>query len=250
MLGSPARPLIIAHRGASAVAPENTLEAFELAFKQNAQGIELDAKLSLDGEVVVIHDPTVDRTTDGHGRVASMSLKQLKALNAENSKDPSYGHCKIPTLAEVFDAFGRRGIINVELTNYAHSWDSLVEKVCSLITRHGLQDWILLSSFLGRNLNAAARLLPSVPRGLLALPGWLGIWPRSFGFMLGNYHSLNTNLLDVDQQQVQRVHRLDRLVFVWTVNSSEDMLRLKEWGVDGIITDHPELAARTFGRLN
>ena len=245
-----ARPIIFAHRWASAVAPENTLEAFDLAFQQGAQGIELDAKLSRDGEVVVIHDTTVDRTTDGHGRVASMSLKQLESLNAGNANNASFSKCKIPTLEEVFDAFGRRGIINVELTNYVTPGDMLVEKVCSLISKHGLQDSILLSSFLGRNLNASARLLPSVHRGLLALPGWLGIWQRSFGFMLGNYQCLHAWLQDVDQHQVLRVHRLGRLILVWTVNTGEDVLKLKEWGVDGIFTDDPEMAVHLLGRLD
>jgi len=226
MLKSHARPFIFAHRGASAVAPENTLEAFELAFQQGAQGIELDAKLSLDGEVVVIHDASVDRTTEGSGRVASMTLEQLKSLNAGYYDIVRFTKCKIPTLGEVFDAFGHRGILNVELTNYSTPWDLLIDKVCSLIVAHGLQDRILLSSFLGRNLIGAARLSPSVHRGLLALLGWLGVWARSIGLILGNIQCLHVNFRDVDKQQVLHVHRLKRLINVWTVNTREDILKL------------------------
>ncbi len=242
------RPLILAHRGASFHAPENTREAFELAFQQGADGIELDAKLSADDEVVVIHDEGVERTTDGHGRVSSLTLNQLRALNAGVSNASRFLTSRIPTLNDVVEEFGRRGIINIELTNYSTPHDSLVEKVCALVRRHGIQKNILFSSFLGRNLSKAALLLSEIPRGLLALPGWMGIWPRSFGFMLGDYQALHAHLSDVDLQQIQRVHRLKRSLHVWTVNADADLLRLKDWAVDGIFTDDPQMAVRVLGR--
>ncbi|MBU0511232.1 MAG: glycerophosphodiester phosphodiesterase, partial [Chloroflexi bacterium] len=112
------RPAIFAHRGASAYAPENTLAAFDLAIRQNADAIELDAKLSADGHVVIIHDQTVDRTTDGTGRVSDLQLAALQELDAGCTYDEAFRHERIPTLGEVFDAVGRKILINVELTNY------------------------------------------------------------------------------------------------------------------------------------
>lgn len=241
-------PILLAHRGASKYAPENTLPAFELALEQGADGVELDAKLSADGQVMVIHDATVDRTTGGHGRVSQLTLAEMKALDAGALFEERFRGTRIPTLDEVFTAIGSRAFINVELTNYASPADRLVEKVCALVKAHGLQDRILFSSFLGINLNRARRLLPEVPRGLLALPGWKGAWARSFGFMFGEFEALHPHLSDASARQVSRVHQLKRRIIVWTVNSEAEIERLKNWGVDGFITDDPLTTARLLGR--
>jgi len=240
------RPLVFAHRGASAHAPENTLAAFELALAQGAHGVELDAKLSSDGEVVVIHDATIDRTTAEKGHVSQLTLAALRELDAGSFFSEKFGGEKIPALAEVFETIGRRAFINVELTNYATPHDGLAVKVCELVKRFGLEERILFSSFLPANLARTRGLLPDVPRGLLALGGWMGWWARSFGFNFGDYQALHPNLRDATPQQVSRVHRLKRRVHVWTVNAAEDMRRLFSWGVDGIFTDDPKLAIEVF----
>lgn len=236
------RPLILAHRGASVEAPENTLAAFELALEQGAHGVELDAKLTIDGEVVVIHDPTVDRTTQGRGRVSQLTLAALQELDAGSFFSEKYSGEKIPTLARVFEAIGDRALINVELTNYKTPRDGLANKVCGLVKRFGLEERILFSSFLPSNLKRTRSLLPGIPRGLLALDGWPGWWARSFGFNFGDYQALHPNLRDTTPQQIARVHRLKRRVYVYTVNAVEDMRHLINWGVDGLITDNPKLA--------
>ncbi|PWB71605.1 MAG: hypothetical protein C3F07_13550 [Anaerolineales bacterium] len=247
MLESLTRPVIFAHRGASAHAPENTLAAFDLALTQGADGIELDVKLSADGHVVVIHDPTVDRTTGAHGNVKDITLAELRALDAGSFFSEQYKGEKIPTLEEVFETVGKRTFINVELTNYNTPRDHLVETVCMLVKRFGLQKRVLFSSFFVSNLSRTRGYLPDVPRGLLALNGLLGAWARSFGFAFGNYQALHPNLKDATHQQVQRVHRLGRRIHVWTVNAEQDMRRLFDWGVDGIFTDDPQLAVRVRG---
>ena len=247
MLETLPRPTIFAHRGASAHAPENTLAAFELALAQGADGIELDAKLSADGHVVIIHDATVDRTTDRQGRVKDMSLAELRSLDAGGFFAEQYRGEKVPTLEEVFEALGKRMFVNVELTNYNTPGDYLVESVCTLVKKCGLQKQVLFSSFFASNLSKARGLLPEVPRGLLAFNGLLGAWARSFGFAFGRYQALHPNLKDVTPQQVQRVHRLKRRVHVWTVNTAEDMRRLFNWDVDAIFTDDPQLAVQVRG---
>ncbi|MBI5294175.1 MAG: glycerophosphodiester phosphodiesterase [Chloroflexi bacterium] len=241
-------PVLFAHRGASAHAPENTLPAFELALQQGADGVELDVKLTADGHVIVMHDATVDRTTDGHGRVRDLTLADFRKLDAGSYYSEAYRGTKVPTLDEVFAAIGPRCVINVELTNYTTPRDALVEKVCALVERHALQGRILFSSFFAGNLRKAASLLPSVPRGLLALDGWKGAWARSFGFMFGEFQSLHPYITDVNAPQVSRVHRLKRRIHVWTANSVEEVTRLKNWGVDGIFTDDPQTAVRALGR--
>ena len=247
MLTSLPQPVVFAHRGASAYAPENTLAAFELALQHGADAIELDAKLSADGHVVVIHDATVDRTTGAHGRVRDMSLAELRALSAGSFFSSHFSTEKIPMLEEVFETLGKRTLINVELTNYNSSRDHLVESVCILVKKFNLQKHVLFSSFYASNLSKARNYLPDVPCGLLALRGLLGSWARSFGFAFGKYAALHPNLAEATRAQIQRVHRLKGRVHVWTVNAEADMRRLFGWGVDGIFTDDPGLAIRVRG---
>jgi len=247
MLTSLPQPIIFAHRGASAHAPENTLAAFELALSQKADAIELDVKLSADGQAIVIHDPTVDRTTGSHGRVKDLPLKELRALDAGSFFAEKFQGEKIPLLEEVFEAVGKRTFINVELTNYNTPRDHLVETVCMLVKKCGLQKHVMFSSFFASNLSKARAYLPEVPRGLLAFGGFLGAWARSFGFNFGKYQALHPYLADVTPQQVQRVHRLNRRIHVWTVNAEDDMRRLFHWGVDAIFTDDPQRAVQVRG---
>jgi len=244
VLTSLPQPVIFAHRGASAHAPENTLAAFELALEQGTDAIELDAKLSADGHVVVIHDATVDRTTGAHGHVKDMSLAELRALSAGSFFSSHFSTEKIPMLEEVFESLGKKLFINVELTNYSTPRDHLVESACILVKKFNLQKHVLFSSFYASNLSKARSYLPDVPCGLLALNGWLGAWARSFGFAFGKYAALHPNLVDVTREQIQRVHRLKGRVHVWTVNPEADIRRLFGWGVDGIFTDDPALAVR------
>ncbi|HEX8992921.1 MAG TPA: glycerophosphodiester phosphodiesterase family protein [Anaerolineales bacterium] len=248
MLSELPRPVVLAHRGDRAHAPENTLPSFELAFSHGADAIELDAKLTADGHIVVFHDATLERTTNGKGRVARKALTELRVLDAGSYFSEGFRGERIPLLEEVFDALGKKLIINVELKNYDTPGDDLVERVCDLVVKCGLQERVIFSSFLARNLNKARRLLPGVPRGLLAARHLAGAWARSFGFSFGDYALLNPCIDDVDSHAVQRVHRLRRRMFVWTVNKAEDIKRLNGWGVDGIFTDDPALAIQALGR--
>ncbi len=122
MLAQLPHPMIFAHRGASAHAPENTIAAFLLALTQGADGIELDAKLTADGHVVVIHDQTIDRTTKETGRVGNMSLAELIELDAGSHFDVAYEGEPIPTLEQVFEALGKKTFINIELTIRSLPW--------------------------------------------------------------------------------------------------------------------------------
>ena len=242
------RPIIFAHRGDLAHAPENTLPAFQQAIQKGADGVELDVKLTADGHVIVIHDSTVDRTTDGKGRVASLPLEAIRKLDAGKWFNEKFAGTKVPLLEEVFEVVGKDKMINIELKDYTVSHDGLVKKVCELIKRHDNHNQILFSSFFPSTLKVAAQALPEIPRGLLAMPGLLGLWTRSFGFMFGDYQALHPYISSTSREQMQRAHRLKRRVHVWTVNKPEDIIQLKEWGVDGIITDDPQTAVRVLGR--
>ncbi len=242
-------PIILAHRGDLTHAPENTLPSFQQAIQKGADGVELDAKLTSDGHVIVIHDPTVDRTTDGKGRVASITLGEIRKFDAGLWFDEKFRGTKVPLLEEVFETVGKDKLINIELTNYSTPRDGLVVKVCELIRKHNNQKQIIFSSFFPSNLKIAMQSLPEVPRGLLAMPGLIGLWARSFGFMFGEYQALHSHISNASREQVQRAHRINRRVHVWTANTPGQINQLKEWGVDGIFTDDPQTAARTLGRV-
>lgn len=240
------QPLVIAHRGASRYAPENTLAAFRLAAEQGADAIELDAKLSADGEVVVIHDPTTDRTTGVPGEVRQLSLRQLKSLDAGSFFSADFKGEPIPTLAEVFEAVGERVLINVELTNYTSPGDALVEKVVALVKKYHLEERVLFSSFHPINLFRAQRMLPQVPTAILALPGRAGWWART-GWMRGvSPWFVHPYFTDATAGYIARQHARNRKVDVWTVNAMEDMIRLVKDGVDGLISDDPPAARQAL----
>jgi glycerophosphoryl diester phosphodiesterase len=240
-------PIIIAHRGDSAHAPENTLAAFQMAHRKGADAIEFDVKLSSDGIVLVIHDQTVDRTTDGHGDVRHMSMAALRELDAGVRFEGKFPGERIPTLEEVFETIGNQLHMNVELTNYATPGDALVMKVIELVRKHNLQKKVLFSSFFLRNLRMAQAILPEVPCGLLAQRGLLGYPARTWGWRRGLY-ALNPHFSSVKGGMVSRLHASGKRIHVWPVNAKSDMEYLLSMGVDGIITDDPALLGACLGR--
>ena len=241
-------PTIFAHRGASAYAPENTLAAFELAVRQKADAIELDAKLSGDQHVVVFHDRTLDRTTDGSGKISDFPLVALKELDAGEHFDPEYLGERIPTLDEVFEAVGHKTFINIELTNYERPIDSLAEKTAGCVRRHNLADRILFSSFNPIVLRKIKKMLPEIPIGLLALPGSGGAWARSVLGRWVPYQALHPEHRDISHSLVDRCHRQKYRVYTYTINRVKEMTLCFQMDVDGIFTDDPPLAQRTLSQ--
>ena len=232
------QPVIFAHRGASDGAPENTMAAFQLAFEQGAHGIEFDVKLSADGEIVVIHDQTVNRTTNATGSISRLPLAAIRELDAGAWFGEPFRHERIPTLHEVFAAFGEVLILNIELTNYNTPFDALVPKVVSLIKKYGVERNIWFSSFYPHNLMRAAELLPSAPRAQLIWPGRMGSWQRIWGGRI-DLQAEHIYKDDISAETVKKAHQRNRRIHAWTVNDPADIRRLQAIGVDGIITDNP-----------
>ncbi len=240
--------MVFAHRGACAYAPENTLASFQLACEQGAEGIELDVKCSADGEVIVLHDQTVDRTTDGSGDLRNFTLQQLRKLDAGKHFDEKFSGEKIPTLREVLDHFGTKIKINIELTNYATSGDELVTLVVSLVRQFQLEEQVMFSSFNPWNLRKARSLCQVIPNGLLALDGKGGWWARTGLSFFVPHEALHPYSSDTTELMVQHEHDAGRRVHVWTVNDEEEMRRLYGWGVDAVFTDDPLLAKKVLNR--
>jgi glycerophosphoryl diester phosphodiesterase len=244
------RPAIFAHRGSSAYAPENTLASFKLAVEQHADAIELDATLTADGQVVVIHDDTLERTTNGTGHVKSLDLSALKSLDAGSKFDPVYQSERIPTLAEVFEAVGQQILINVELKNYSSPIDDLPDRVITLVKKYALQSSVMLSSFNIIALIRARSLLPEITLGLITVPGLANLTLRSRLVRLGPLFALHPNYQDVTPALVNAAHRLKTRVHAFTVNHPEDMRKLFNDGVDGFFTADPLMAQKVFAEIN
>jgi glycerophosphoryl diester phosphodiesterase len=241
------RPIIFGHRGACAYAPENTMASFQLAADQGADAIELDAKLSADGQVVVIHDQSVERTTNGKGAVRSLNLADLKKLDAGTSFSDKFAGEPIPTLEEVFIALGKKVYINVELTNYSSGLDVLPDKVAALVKKHKLEDWVLFSSFFILNILRIRTLLPQTPAAILTLEGKEGKILRGNVGRLAAPEIIHPYKTDATEEFIQKQHDLRRRVHVWTVNEPAEMRRLFKANVDGIFTDDPITALKIKG---
>ena len=226
-------PKIIAHRGASGHAPENTLAAFRLAMSHHADGIEFDVMLTKDGQVAVIHDDTVDRTTNGSGLVKDLTLRELKALDAGEGET-------IPTLQDVLDEFGGRCLLNIELKNYSSPFDALPVVVAKMLKAHDLGESVIISTFNPFNLPRFRRHCPGVKLGLLTVSGKANLWL----WRLFRFDALHPHYEDVDQSLVSAVRARQQQVNVWTVDDPDEIRRLAALGVDSIITNHPQ-ATRT-----
>lgn len=246
MLKNLPRPVLFGHRGASAHAPENTLAAFLLALEHGADAIELDAKLTADGHVVVIHDQTTQRTTGVPHFVGKITLAEIKTLDAGSHFDIAFKGEPVPALDEIFELVGKRTHINVELTNYASPFDLLPDKVAALVKRHGLEKRVIFSSFNPIALVRARHRLPEVPCGLLAFPGRSGWFARSFLAEALPHDALHPEARDVTPALIRREHNRKRLVNTYTVNNPETMRDLFLMGIDGIFTDDPRLARQVL----
>ncbi|MBC7870856.1 MAG: glycerophosphodiester phosphodiesterase [Chitinophagaceae bacterium] len=233
------RTLVFGHRGASAYAPMNTLPAFELAAVQGADGIELDVHRSADGHAVIVHDFTVDKTTDGKGSVTAMTLAQLKALDAGNWFDPRFQNTPIPTLDEVFEAVGNKLFINVEIKSKSNRSDGIEGVVAEKIARFGMQKRVIVSSFNPLALRRFRQSAPNVPIGYLYVPK-ITFFTRLMMSRIPHearhpYHStITAPMMTWAKQRGYRVN-------TWTVNDPERAVALRDLGVNAIITDKPDI---------
>ncbi len=217
------------HRGAGGHEPENTVRSVRKALELGADGVEVDVHFT-DGQLVVIHDDTLDRTTNGQGRVTKKSFAYLRSLDAGSGEH-------IPTLMEIFNAVDRRAVINVELKG-AHTAAPVSALIAEYVNRRGWSyDDFLVSSFDLARIREAKRLCPEIrigglivktPRGLAKFAEALGAW------------SLHAGKHCVTPKLVVDAHRRGLKVFVFTINLPEEIARMKKLGVDGVFSDFPE----------
>lgn len=241
------RPLVVAHRGASAVYPENTLRAFEGAVEAGADVVELDVRLTADNVAVILHDLDVSATTDGSGFVHALTLRVVKRLDASGGHGP---RAEIPTLREALELLSGRAGINIEIKNLPGepSFDSpreaAVEQAVSLLHDTGFQGTVLVSSFNWLSIERVQELDPDIPTGFLttaAIDPWASlVYARSHNhaYVLPQAPAL----YEAGKGFVEAAHR-DRIqVGTWTVDEPEAIERLFEMGVDAVATNDPAAA--------
>lgn len=231
--------LVFGHRGASAYAPENTLPAFELAAQQGAHGVELDVQLSSDGHLVVIHDFTLDKTTDGTGSVAALPLSDLQALDAGRWFGEAFAGTRIPTLDAVFEAVGQRLLINVEVKYFQPEPNGIEQKVVDCIIAHNLQTRVIVSSFNPMVLRRLRQIDATIPIGYLYSPQTMD--GKTQALMHPQDHEARHPYHEmIDEAIMSHARELGFVVNAWTVNDVVRARQLRLLGVNGIITDKPD----------
>lgn len=227
-----------AHRGYSGRYPENTMLAFKKAVEAGCDGIELDVQLTKDDVLVVIHDETIDRVTDGVGRVNAYTYEELKKFNAaKNFPEVSRFEC-IPTFEEYCTWAAANGVVtNIEIKTGRYYYEDIEKKIVEMVARHGLTDKVLYSSFNHMSLVKVKELDPDAQCGALLSEvgmGNAGYYCHSKGFQWYHpgYKGLTRELVDNCKKYGVGIN-------VWTVNTMEELEQLDLWECEGVITNYP-----------
>lgn len=228
------RPLVIGHRGAPAKSPENTLESFEQAIVHGADMVELDLQESEDGSLVVIHDYDVARVSSRNGKVSEMSLQELKSLDVGDG-------CKIPTLEEVLDLCHGRCKVNIELKVFDVELQAL-----EIVKSRSMLGDVIFSSFKHGTLGVIKELDHHAKTAVLYDEPIDD--PASFAANIGA-SAINPNYKYLDELVVKRAHDTSLKVYPWTVNDEGMIEELVRIGVDGIITDFPDVCHRVIKKM-
>ncbi len=236
------KPLVWAHRGASGYYPENTLIAFEKAVELGADGIELDVHLTKDGQLVVIHDEWLDRTSDGSGWVKDYTLEELRKYNY-NKTQPQVEHADIPTMREVFELIKPTQLtINIELKTGIVFYPQIEEMVLAMTKEYGMESRVIYSSFNHSSIVKIRALDPQAQTGFLYADGTLGM--PEYGEKYG-VNALHPALYNLQYPGfVEECHRKHLDLNVWTVNDKEYMEMCIQAGVHAIITNVPDVVKK------
>ena len=243
---------VIAHRGASGTAPENTLPAVRKAVEMNVDFVEIDIHLSKDGKVVVIHDATLDRTTNGSGNVNDFTLEELRKLNADFTFTEQDFNATIPTLEEVIEEIGNKAFLLLEIKKGKNEYyQGIEEKAIKVLQEKNYTDRVIMQTFYDeiiKNWRAIDKDMP-VHKLMLGnirpLPIYIdhkirwGSPYRKIG-KLENVTGMNVNVNFATTRNIKKMKAKGYSTYVWTVNHEESMKRLKDKKADGIITNFPE----------
>ncbi|MGY5878939.1 MAG: glycerophosphodiester phosphodiesterase family protein [Candidatus Thorarchaeota archaeon] len=229
------KQFVVAHRGGSELAPENTLPAFQLAYEIGSHMVETDVHEAKDGTLVCIHDYDVDRTTNGTGAIADLTYREIRDLDAGNG-------AKIPTLAEVLDFVRGKMNFNIEL-----KVTEIEKEVLAAVKERDMISDVTISSFLHGTLISMKNLEASISTAVLTTK----VPDQIISYVIEHEaNALNPDYKNIRSEIIAEAHSNNIQVFPWTVNDSKNMQTLYEMGVDGIITDCPDVALEIVKKLH
>ncbi|ENK1242898.1 glycerophosphodiester phosphodiesterase [Clostridium sporogenes] len=239
---------ILAHRGASAYAPENTMVAFKKAIDMNADGIELDVHLSKDGHIVIIHDEKVDRTTNGKGEVKDFTLDELKKLDAGFWFSDEYEGERIPTLEELLKLINNTNIyLNIEIKAGYRIYPNIEEKVIDMIEKYKILDRVIISSFDHYSLVRVKEINLNIKTGMLYEAALYEPWDYARSIKV---EALHPNYITLTKEFIDKANINNLEINPYTVNDENDMERLIKSKVTSVITNYPDKAHQIISKLN
>jgi glycerophosphoryl diester phosphodiesterase len=227
------KPLVIGHRGAQGLAPENTLAGFEIAAGLGVDGIEFDVQRSRDGHLVVFHDVEIDRVTDGSGNLYELTLDEIKGLDAGSAFDARFRGERVPTLEEAFAYFAKTDLLLFIELKDPWRFEGIEAEVIELIRRYGLVEQSQVRSFFHAALHTTYHLAPEIAISEL----WFDRLPQDDEI---TYKTVNALHLLYTSEEIARLHARGVQVTAWTVNDVADARRLIAAGIDGITTNYPD----------
>lgn len=238
---------IFAHRGFSGIAPENTMAAFERAVASKADGIETDVHLSKDGKVVICHDETLDRTTNGSGLIQDYTFEQLQAFDAGSKFSPEFSNERIPALEDFLKLVRQTDLLlNIELKTDKVSYPQIEAKVVVLLKEYDLVERTMLSSFNFQSIAKVKELLPEISTAaIMKNPNTISdLWERMLELKVVAVHPdhkyLNPEFMDAAGKR-------GLLVNTWTPNQPKEFRRLLKLQTNGVITNFPDIAREILG---
>lgn len=236
-----------AHRGFSGKYPENTMLAFKKAIEAGADGIELDVQLTKDGEVVIIHDETIDRTTNGKGLVVEYTYEELAKFDASYIFIDKYGFNKIPTLREYFELVKDFDIVtNIELKTGINEYLGIEEKVWELIKEYKLEERIIISSFNHFSVMRMKKIAPNLKYGFLSEDWIIDAGKYTYSHGVKCYHPRFNNLIP---EVVEELKSYGLEINTWTVNKEEDIKDMINKGIDVVIGNYPDLTKKILDSI-
>lgn len=228
----------VAHRGASGSAPENTMVAFKKGIAAGVDYIELDIHLSKDDHVVIIHDPTVNRTTNGFGYVRNLTLEEIKRLDAGSKFHPFFAGEPIITLDELFDELLHKVGIIIEIKNPEINV-GIEEILADVINRYNNTENIIIQSANFESMKKVNQLLPEIPVAVLISKSKHPLSSEELDEIAEYATYINYNIRYLRKEDVEEIHKRNKKVMAWTIREPSSMNKALQLGVDGIITDYP-----------
>lgn len=246
----PAQPMVIAHRGAMGYAPENTISAFKLAIELGANALELDLRQTKDSIPVVLHDATINKTTNGNGNVNIFNFADLKKLDAGSWFDKKFSGEKIPSLKEVIDVLNDSTILIIEFKEGNETYPGIEERVVKLVKENAIESRTIFKSFDPNVLKRLRAIEPDIPLCYVyavRIP-WLGMIVDR-GVTFGSVYNIDAEYLQPHRFFLSKSFVTDAQskgfkIISWGVNSLEAITESLDYAVEGIETDYPDLVLR------